>query len=72
MTSGTMKTKILFCSRPGVSAEDALDTVITNAIVIDYTGIFKCDIGIKNGIITGLGAISDSFSAFSPVGSVAV
>jgi urease subunit alpha len=39
----------------GVSAADALDTVITNAVVIDWTGIFKCDIGIKNGRIAGLG-----------------
>ncbi|MBL8933651.1 MAG: urease subunit alpha, partial [Archangium sp.] len=39
----------------GVSAKDALDVVITNALVIDWTGIFKCDIGIKNGRIVGLG-----------------
>lgn len=34
---------------------DCLDTVITNAVIIDYTGIFKADIGIKNGLITSLG-----------------
>ena len=39
----------------GVSAKDALDVVITNALVIDWTGIFKCDIGIKSGRIVGLG-----------------
>src|SRR5687767_10262044 len=39
----------------GVSARDALDTVITNALVIDYTGIFKADIGIKHGRISGIG-----------------
>ncbi len=39
----------------GVSANDALDVVITNALVIDWTGIFKCDIGIKHGRIVGLG-----------------
>ncbi|XP_055334622.1 uncharacterized protein LOC129585795 [Paramacrobiotus metropolitanus] len=34
----------------------ALDTVITNALVVDsVTGIFKCDIGIKDGHIVGLG-----------------
>ena len=32
----------------GVSQEDALDLVITNALVVDYTGIYKADIGIKN------------------------
>ncbi len=39
----------------GVPAADALDVVITNALVIDWTGIFKCDIGIKHGRIVGLG-----------------
>ncbi|MFL5322243.1 MAG: urease subunit alpha [Myxococcaceae bacterium] len=39
----------------GVSAKDALDLVITNALVIDWTGIFKADVGIKNGRIAGLG-----------------
>ncbi|GAB4853150.1 Urease [Ancistrocladus abbreviatus] len=32
-----------------------LDTVITNAVIIDYTGIFKADIGIKGGNIVALG-----------------
>lgn len=35
----------------GYPSADCLDTVITNAVVIDYTGIFKCDIGIKDGRI---------------------
>jgi urease subunit alpha len=39
----------------GVGAEGALDLVITNALVIDWTGVFKCDIGIKSGRIVGLG-----------------
>jgi urease subunit alpha len=39
----------------GVGQDDALDCVITNALVIDYTGIFKADIGIKNGLIAGIG-----------------
>ena len=39
----------------GVAQEDALDCVITNALVIDSTGIFKADIGIKNGLIAGIG-----------------
>ena len=37
------------------SASGDLDLVITNALVVDYTGIFKADIGIKNGKIAGIG-----------------
>lgn len=33
----------------------SLDTVITNAVIVDWTGIVKADIGIKNGFITGIG-----------------
>ncbi|MBD0305693.1 MAG: urease subunit alpha [Nitrospiraceae bacterium] len=33
----------------------ALDTVITNALILDYWGIVKADIGIKNGRIVGIG-----------------
>ncbi len=32
-----------------------LDSVITNAVIIDYSGIYKADIGIKNGKIAGIG-----------------
>src|SRR5882762_9088889 len=39
----------------GVGAKDALDCVITNALIVDYTGIYKADIGIKNGLIHGIG-----------------
>ncbi|MDA8407809.1 MAG: urease subunit alpha [Deltaproteobacteria bacterium] len=39
----------------GVSDNDALDSVITNALVIDHSGIFKADVGIKNGFIAGIG-----------------
>lgn len=31
------------------------DVVITNALILDYTGIFKADIGIRDGKITGIG-----------------
>ncbi|WRX15362.1 Urease [Theobroma cacao] len=34
---------------------ESLDIAITNAVIIDYTGIFKADIGIKNGLIVALG-----------------
>jgi urease subunit alpha len=39
----------------GVGAALALDCVITNALIVDYTGIYKADIGIKNGLISGIG-----------------
>ncbi|KAJ3315171.1 hypothetical protein HDV04_004312 [Boothiomyces sp. JEL0838] len=39
----------------GVKDGDALDLVIVNVIVVDYTGIYKADIGIKNGYIVGIG-----------------
>jgi len=39
----------------GVGDKEALDTVITNALVVDYTGIYKADIGIKGGLIAGIG-----------------
>lgn len=39
----------------GRYAAECLDTVITNALVVDWTGIFKADIGIKDGHIVGIG-----------------
>ena len=39
----------------GVSDERALDLVITNALVIDWTGIYKADVGVKHGRIAGIG-----------------
>jgi urease subunit alpha len=36
-------------------ADGALDLVITNAVIVDYTGIYKADIGIKDGFIAGIG-----------------
>ncbi len=35
--------------------EGAVDTVITNALVLDWWGIVKCDIGLKDGKIAALG-----------------
>lgn len=34
---------------------DVVDTVITNALIVDYTGIIKADVGIKKGLITAIG-----------------
>lgn len=35
--------------------EGAVDTVITNALVVDHTGIYKADIGLKDGRIHAIG-----------------
>ncbi|OUP10956.1 urease subunit alpha [Collinsella sp. An2] len=37
------------------SADGDLDLVITNALILDYTGIYKADIGVKDGRIVGIG-----------------
>ncbi|MEQ8396735.1 urease subunit alpha [Thalassobaculum sp.] len=36
-------------------AEGAVDLVITNATVLDVTGVFKADIGVRDGRIVGIG-----------------
>jgi urease subunit alpha len=39
-----------------VSRENgAVDTVITNALIVDYTGIIKADVGLKDGRIVAIG-----------------
>ncbi len=37
------------------STKDVVDVVITNALILDYWGIIKADIGIKDGLISGIG-----------------
>lgn len=37
------------------SDEGVLDLIITNALILDYTGIYKADIGVKDGYIVGIG-----------------
>lgn len=39
----------------GYATSDQLDTIITNALIVDYSGIYKADIGIKDGNIVGIG-----------------
>lgn len=56
------------------SADGDLDLVITNALVLDYTGIYKADIGIKGGKIAGIGkagnpAIMDGVTPGMTVGA---
>lgn len=36
-------------------AEGAVDTVITNALIVDHTGIYKADVGIRDGLIAAIG-----------------
>ena len=36
-------------------ADNALDLVITNALILDYWGVVKADVGIKDGRIVGVG-----------------
>ena len=40
---------------PLTNAEGAVDTVITNALILDWWGIVKADIGIKHGKIHAIG-----------------
>ncbi|KLE05449.1 urease subunit alpha [Aliarcobacter butzleri] len=42
------------------TAVDVADLIITNAIIIDYTGIYKADIGIKDGKISAIGKSGNS------------
>ncbi|MFE4046386.1 urease subunit alpha [Priestia sp. YIM B13490] len=40
---------------PLATRNEAADLVLTNAIILDYTGIYKADIGIKDGLIQTIG-----------------
>lgn len=39
----------------GRSDKDTLDLVIINALIVDWTGIYKADIGVKDGVISAIG-----------------
>lgn len=57
--------------RPG---EQCLDLVIANALILDYTGIYKADIGVKGSVIVGIGkagnpGIMDGVSPNMVIGS---
>ena len=41
--------------KAGATDAEALDAVITNALILDWTGIYKADVGIKHGRIKGIG-----------------
>lgn len=40
---------------PLVTREESVDLVLTNAMIVDYTGIYKADIGVKDGKIAAIG-----------------
>ncbi|ANB61506.1 urease subunit alpha [Anoxybacteroides amylolyticum] len=40
---------------PLATRSESMDLVLTNAIIVDYTGIYKADIGIKDGKIAAIG-----------------
>src|SRR4051795_12148165 len=39
----------------GTRVDGAPDLVITNAVVLDHWGVVKCDVGVRDGRIAGLG-----------------
>ncbi|KAH7027402.1 urease [Microdochium trichocladiopsis] len=39
----------------GCPDSESLDLVVVNALIVDWTGIYKADIGVKNGMIVGIG-----------------
>ncbi|KAK0753901.1 urease [Schizothecium vesticola] len=39
----------------GRADEETLDLVVTGALIVDWTGIYKADIGVKGGMIVGIG-----------------
>lgn len=39
----------------GARDEESLDLLVTNALIVDWSGIYKADIGVKGGFIVGIG-----------------
>ena len=44
-------------------AASAADTVITNALILDYTGIYKADIALRDGHIAAIGKANNRYAA---------
>ncbi|ARI78704.1 urease subunit alpha [Halobacillus mangrovi] len=40
---------------PLATREEAVDLVVTNAVILDHSGIYKADIGVKDGRISQIG-----------------
>lgn len=45
---------------PLATRAESMDLVLTNAIIVDYTGIYKADIGVKDGNIAAIGKAGNS------------
>lgn len=45
---------------PLATSDKTMDLVLTNAIIVDYTGIYKADIGVKDGYISAIGKAGNS------------
>src|SRR6185436_979317 len=61
-------------SAEATRASGAPDTLITNALVLDYSGIYKADIAIRDGKISGIGkggnpGIMDGVTAGMEIGA---
>ena len=46
-------------------AGGAVDTVITNALVVDVSGIYKADIGLKDGVIAAVEPVGGALAGAS-------
>jgi GNAT superfamily N-acetyltransferase len=42
-------------AKPDHPGRGAVDTVITNALIVDWTGIYKADVGLRDGRIAKIG-----------------
>ena len=49
-----------------IRADGAVDTVITNALIVDWWGIIKADVGIKDGMIFEIGKAGNCLLYTSP------
>jgi len=47
---------------PITNRDGAMDTVITNAVILDWWGVIKADIGIKNGQIAAIGKAGNPYT----------
>lgn len=47
---------------PITNSNGAMDTVITNAVILDWWGVIKADIGIKNGNIAAIGKAGNPYT----------
>ncbi len=39
----------------GAPVAEVLDLVITNALIVDHSGIYKADVGVRGGLVAGIG-----------------